>query len=298
MESRLEANGEAASPHVISLLQNALGAAEGSAANVRSALGALGQPGTEAIGLRTALKDAFLILHARYEAFEAAGRLHTPWSEVNAQLPRIGAGETLFVIGPNDIRRSALVLQIARHVARATKRAVYLDSTSLSPVGVALRLIAMDASIEKHDLELGRLSDEEWPRISAAITALSALDIRFLGGIDWTEHGARAPLWPLGQKPQLLVLEDADAINSDFNQSSLLTWVSDLARQHSCIVLACTACHELAASSRAALLLRNGNIEAYQAGNPTETDVRWSEDTRRFESRIDGEPKGACDTPG
>jgi replicative DNA helicase len=204
MDSKPEPNKEAASPHLVSLLHNALGAAQDSATGIRAALDALGRPGTDAIGLRSAIKDAFLILHARYEAFGTAGVLLTPWSEINANLPRISAGETLFVVGPNDIRRSTFVLQVAQHVARTTKRAVYVSSASLSPVELALQLIAMSAALDEHDLELGRLSDEEWSRISTTIAELSVLDIRFLRDVEWSGHGPIAPRWPLGQEPQLL----------------------------------------------------------------------------------------------
>jgi hypothetical protein len=296
MVSQPEPTKETASPHLVSLLDNALGAAQDSATAVRAALDAMGQLDMKAVGLRSAIKDAFLILHARYEAFEAAGRLLKPWSEINANLPRISAGETLFVAGPNDIRRSTLVLQVAQHVARTTKRAVYVSSSSLSPVELALRLIAMNALLDEHDLELGRLSDEDWSRLGAAIAELSRLDIRFLGEIEWSVHTPEAPLWRHGQKPHLLILLDADANDPTFNSSLVLTRAGELARQHACIVLACTSFQELAPISRAALLLGNGKIDVYRAGRSITTDLRWVEDTRLFQGRADGQSEGVCGT--
>jgi hypothetical protein len=159
-------------------------------------------------------------------------------------------------------------------------------------------LIAIGAVIDESDLELGRLSDEDWARISAVISTLSSLDIRFIGGVERTQHDVRATLWPLGQKPQLLIIEDADAKEVSLTASSLLTWIGDLARERACIVVACTALPEVAAMSRASLRLGAQDVEVYHAGSEQTTSVRWVEGTSRYESSEGTPAAGSGEIPG
>ncbi len=74
--------------------------------------------------------------------------------------------------------KTALALNMALHAAKHTGKTVVFFSLEMSREQLALRLIANESFVDNQKLVTGRLSEEEWGKISLASSALSQTDLR------------------------------------------------------------------------------------------------------------------------
>lgn len=74
--------------------------------------------------------------------------------------------------------KTALALNMALHAAKHTGKTVVFFSLEMSREQLAMRLIANESFVDNQKLITGRLTEEEWGKISLASSALSQTDLR------------------------------------------------------------------------------------------------------------------------
>lgn len=85
-------------------------------------------------------------------------------------------GNLIIIAARPSMGKSALVLNIAQHVARGDKT-VGLFSLEMSEEELGIRTLTAEAGIDGHRLQRGYVRESEWGRLSAAMGTLSELNL-------------------------------------------------------------------------------------------------------------------------
>ena len=133
--------------------------------------GARGKKGF--VPMRTAVKEAFQILHQRYESKGSVTGLATGFVDLDELTAGLQPSDLIIVAARPSMGKTALAVNMAEHAALKSKKAVAIFSMEMSASQLAFRLISSLGRINQQHLRTGDLQEEEWPRVTSAITLLS-----------------------------------------------------------------------------------------------------------------------------
>jgi replicative DNA helicase len=102
--------------------------------------------------------------------------------------------DLIIVAGRPSMGKTALALNIAEHVAVDNGLPVAIFSMEMSGTQLAMRMLGSIAKVDQHKMRTGRLADEEWGRLSAAMGRLHEAPIYIdeTGALNVLELRARA----------------------------------------------------------------------------------------------------------
>ena len=86
-------------------------------------------------------------------------------------------GNMVVLAARPSMGKTAFAVNMAEYAAMKTKKAVAIFSMEMSASQLALRLISSMGRINQQNLRTGELAEEEWPRVTSAITMLSEAKI-------------------------------------------------------------------------------------------------------------------------
>jgi replicative DNA helicase len=133
--------------------------------------GARGRKGF--VSMRAAVKEAFQILHQRYENRGTVTGLPTGFTDLDEMTAGLQPSDLIIVAARPSMGKTALSVNMAEYAALKTKKAVAIFSMEMSASQLAFRLISSLGRINQQHLRTGDLAEEEWPRVTNAITLLS-----------------------------------------------------------------------------------------------------------------------------
>ena len=115
----------------------------------------------------------------------------TGFLDLDERTAGLQPGDLIIVAGRPSMGKTALALNIAEHVAVENGLPVAIFSMEMSGTQLAARVLGSIAHVDQHKMRTGRLSDEEWQRLSHAMgrlheapiyidetAALNALELR------------------------------------------------------------------------------------------------------------------------
>lgn len=131
-------------------------------------------------GMKTGFEEISPILHDTMDVLE---KYHNRQGEVIgvatgfSKLDELTAGfqnsDLIIVAGRPSMGKTAFSLNLARNAAIDNKIGVGFFSLEMSKFQLAARLLSCDARIDSNNLRRGRLSNQEWSKLSIAAGALS-----------------------------------------------------------------------------------------------------------------------------
>lgn len=101
----------------------------------------------------------------------------TRFSSLDRLIVGMGEGDLIIIGARPGMGKTSFALNIASNVAQASDKAVAIFSLEMSSQQLVMRLISSVAMIHNHNLRTGKLSDEEWLKISKVGSALSKCNI-------------------------------------------------------------------------------------------------------------------------
>ena len=133
--------------------------------------GARGRQGW--VPMRTAVKEAFQILHHRFENKGQVTGLSTGFTDLDELTTGLQPSDLIILAARPSMGKTALAMNLAETAALRGKKAVAVFSMEMSSSQLAFRLISSLGRINQQNLRTGDLEEEEWPRVTSAITMLS-----------------------------------------------------------------------------------------------------------------------------
>ena len=120
--------------------------------------------------------------------------LSTGMRDLDTKINGLNKSDLLLVAARPAMGKSAFALNIALNVARTYKKTVAMFNLEMSREQLVMRLLANESWVDSKKLATGKLTDEEWSKISLGAAALSQTDIRIDDNPSITEAEMNAKL--------------------------------------------------------------------------------------------------------
>ena len=131
----------------------------------------------DSISMRDAVKDAFRLLSERYENRGQLTGITTGFTDLDNLTSGLQPADLIIVAARPSMGKTAFALNIAETAALRNKKPVAVFSMEMSSSQLAFRLISSVGRIHQQRLRNGDLEEEDWPRVSNAISILSEAKI-------------------------------------------------------------------------------------------------------------------------
>ncbi|MEO5623669.1 MAG: replicative DNA helicase [Dokdonella sp.] len=192
--------------------------------------GARGRKGF--VTMRSAVKDAFQILHQRYENRGSVTGLPTGFTDLDEMTAGLQPSDLIIIAARPSMGKTALAVNMAEYAALKTKKAVAIFSMEMSASQLAFRLISSLGRINQQHLRTGDLAEEEWPRVTNAITLLSEAKI-FIDDTPALSPGelrARARRLKREHDLGMIVIDYLQLMQVPGNKENRATEISEISR--------------------------------------------------------------------
>ncbi|MGI6029502.1 MAG: replicative DNA helicase [Candidatus Heteroscillospira sp.] len=104
--------------------------------------------------------------------------LSTGLYDLDDAIMGLNKGDLILVAARPGMGKTSIALNIAMHVGKHSGKAVAVFSLEMSKEQLVSRLLSGESLVDGQKLHTGELNQEEWRRVTAAATTLSAADIR------------------------------------------------------------------------------------------------------------------------
>jgi replicative DNA helicase len=184
------------------------------------------------VSMRSAVKDAFELLRQRAESKSHVTGMPTGFTDFDHKTAGLQAGDLIIVAARPSMGKTALALNMAEYAALKTGKAAAVFSMEMSASQLAFRLISSLGRINQQHLRTGDLADEEWPRVTSAITLLaeSKIFIDDTAALSPLELRARARRLKREHDLGLIVIDYLQLMQVPGNKENRATEISEISR--------------------------------------------------------------------
>ena len=146
------------------------------------------------IDINTILTKAVERIDALFQADSSITGLPTGWPDFDQMTAGLQAGDLVVVAGRPSMGKTAMCLNIAENGAIKEKKPVAVFSMEMPAEHLAMRMMSSLGSIDQQRIRTGKLEDDDWPRLTSAISMLNEakLFIDDSAGLSPAEVRARA----------------------------------------------------------------------------------------------------------
>jgi len=118
----------------------------------------------------------------------------TGFDDFDERTSGLQPGELVIVAGRPSMGKTSFAMNMAENVAIKTKKTVAIFSMEMPGDALALRMVASFGRIEMQKIRTGKLSEEDWPRVTSAVSILAEAPIYIddASALSPTEIRARA----------------------------------------------------------------------------------------------------------
>jgi len=118
-------------------------------------------------------KAAFQLIVQRYENRGQLTGVATGFTDLDKVTAGLQPADLIIVAARPSMGKTALALNVAESAAVTTKKAVLVFSMEMSASQLGLRLVSSMGRIDAQHLRTGDLAEEDWPRVTDAVTKLT-----------------------------------------------------------------------------------------------------------------------------
>ena len=160
--------------------------------------------------------------------------ISTGYSDLDRTITGLNKSDLILVAARPGMGKTSLALNIALHVGKTSGKTVAVFSLEMAREQLTTRLLAGEGLVDSQKLLTGKLSADEWRRVGAAATTISATDIRIddnpsLSVADMNAQCRRIPNLGLVVIDYLQLMQSAGSGHGWSNESRTQA-VSDMSR--------------------------------------------------------------------
>ena len=137
-----------------------------------------GERGDSLEHIGTTLYKVFDRLNELSQSDSAIPGLSTGLHDLDSQISGLNKSDLLLVAARPAMGKTAFALNLCLNVAKKYNQTVAMFSLEMSREQLAMRLLAIESFVDGKVITTGKLSEEEWNKLSLAASALSQTDIR------------------------------------------------------------------------------------------------------------------------
>ena len=184
------------------------------------------------VRINGALKDAFEVLQQRYTNRGQLTGLPTGFRDLDDMTSGLQPSDLIILAARPAMGKTSLALNIAQTSAIKTKKAAAVFSMEMSAPQLAFRLMSSLGRIDQGRLKTGNLEDEDWPRVTSAITLLSEAKIFIddTAALSPIELRSRARRLAREHDLGVLVIDYLQLMQVPGNKENRATEISEISR--------------------------------------------------------------------
>ncbi|OGT69338.1 MAG: replicative DNA helicase [Gammaproteobacteria bacterium RIFCSPLOWO2_02_FULL_38_11] len=129
--------------------------------------------GAGPLNIKNWLTRATQRIDTLYHSNQSITGLPTGYTDLDELTSGLQTSDLIIIAARPSMGKTSFAVNIAEHAAIKTKAPTLIFSLEMPGEALALRMISSLGRIDQHHLRTGKLTDEDWPRISSAVTVLS-----------------------------------------------------------------------------------------------------------------------------
>lgn len=179
-----------------------------------------------------AVVERIEVLYNRENPSEITG-LATGFYDLDRMTSGLQPGDMIVVAGRPSMGKTAFALNIAEHVGIELRQPVAIFSLEMSGPQLAMRFLSSVGRLDQSKIRTGRLTDEDWERMSVALGKLHEAPIHIdeAGAINATDLRARARrLHRQCGQLGLIVIDYIQLMTSTKDNENRATEISEISR--------------------------------------------------------------------
>ncbi|GAB4115556.1 MAG: replicative DNA helicase [Sideroxydans sp.] len=122
--------------------------------------------------LLTQVVERIESLYGRDNSSDVTG-IATGFTDLDRMTSGLQPGDLIIVAGRPSMGKTAFSINIAENVALESNRPVAIFSMEMGGAQLAMRMIGSVGRLNQHTLRTGRLEEEDWPRMTHALSQLN-----------------------------------------------------------------------------------------------------------------------------
>lgn len=123
--------------------------------------------------IKTLLTQAVDRIDDLFQRDEPITGLPTGYSDFDEMTSGLQPSDLVIVAGRPSMGKTTFALNMAEHIAIKSKRPVAVFSMEMPGEQLALRMMSSLGRIDQQKVRTGKLHDDDWPRITSAVTMLA-----------------------------------------------------------------------------------------------------------------------------
>ncbi|MDR1012303.1 MAG: replicative DNA helicase [Coxiellaceae bacterium] len=112
-----------------------------------------------------------------YHSDDAITGISTGFTDLDDMTSGLQQGDLIIVAGRPSMGKTALAMNMVEHAVIKSKKPVLVFSMEMPGESLAMRMISSLGHIDQHKIRTGRLHDEDWPRLTSAVSMLSEVPL-------------------------------------------------------------------------------------------------------------------------
>ena len=179
-----------------------------------------------------ALKEAYRTIEHRYSNKGALNGLDTGFIDLNNLTNGLQGGDLVIIAARPSMGKTSFAMNIAEHAAIQSGQPVAIFSMEMPVAQLALRMISSLGRVDQRRLRNGDLADEDWPRVTSAITLLTQarLFIDDTAGLSPSELRARTRRLKREHGLGLIVIDYLQLMQVPGSRENRATEISEISR--------------------------------------------------------------------
>lgn len=129
--------------------------------------------GSGPVNIKSLLAKAVERIDTLYHSDNAITGVPTGFKDFDEMTSGLQASDLVIVAGRPSMGKTVFGVNVAENVALTTKLPVLIFSMEMPGESIAMRCISSLGRVEQHKIRTGQLVDEDWPRITSAVTMMS-----------------------------------------------------------------------------------------------------------------------------
>jgi replicative DNA helicase len=128
-----------------------------------------------------------------YHSQEAITGLPTGFTDFDLKTSGLQAADLIIIAGRPSMGKTTFAMNIAENVAIKTGKGIAIFSLEMPCESLTMRMISSLGQIDQHRVRTGQLNEDDWPRLTGAVSMLADLPIYIddTGNLSPTELRAR-----------------------------------------------------------------------------------------------------------
>jgi len=116
-------------------------------------------------------------IDALYRSGKTITGLATGFTDFDKMTAGLQPGDLIIIAGRPSMGKTVLGMNIAEHAAIKGDKAVLVFSLEMPAEAITMRLMSSLGRIDQHRIRTGRLNDDDWPRVTSAVSMLSEANL-------------------------------------------------------------------------------------------------------------------------